>query len=180
MKIPVTLLLVAAVSVSANGYAQQNPAARRAANRDAVEKALKANRDRIEFPLVRSESAPFSIVGNLTEGLAHVDALEVIIGVSSADTISVSAYPHYRGGYINIDRLQNAPGLMRQLLRMNDTNFMFWAVDGSGDLYARYTFTLESGIPDESLVVVLRSLKNLDQFVGDMRPNIDGTSAPTR
>jgi hypothetical protein len=51
-------------------------------------------------------------------------------------------------------------------------------MDSSSDVFAGYTFTLESGFPEEAVTIVLRSIKNSDKFVGDMRPNIDGTSAP--
>jgi hypothetical protein len=45
-------------------------------------------------------------------------------------------------------------------------------------VFTGYTFTLESGFPDEAIKIVLSSIKNSDQFVGEMRPSIDGTTAP--
>ena len=51
---------------------------------------------------------------------------------------------------------------------------MFWGVDGSYDIFAGYTVTLESGFPNEAMTVVLRSIRSLDQFVGDMKPVIGG------
>ena len=47
----------------------------------------------------------------------------------------------------------------------------------SGDIFASYTFTLESGFPDKSIEIVLYSIAPLDGFVGEMRPFIDGSSA---
>ncbi|HEV3216105.1 MAG TPA: hypothetical protein VGZ27_10305 [Vicinamibacterales bacterium] len=56
-------------------------------------------------------------------------------------------------------------------------DFYPWAADDSGDVLARFQFTLESGFPAESIRIVLKSIKSLDQYVGQMRPDIDGSSA---
>ena len=67
---------------------------------------------------------------------------------------------------------------MRKLLNFNDHNFMLWGADDTGDVFARYTFTLESGYPEDAMNVVLRSIRETDRFVGEMKPLIDGSSAP--
>jgi hypothetical protein len=66
---------------------------------------------------------------------------------------------------------------MRTMLLFSDHNFLFWGVDDSRDAFAGYTITLESGFPDEAVETVLRSIRNTDQFVGKMRPFIDGSAA---
>ena len=66
---------------------------------------------------------------------------------------------------------------MRLLLRLSDRAFLYWGADESGDVFTGYTFTLESGFPEEAIKIVLRSIVNSDKFVGEMRPFIDGTSA---
>jgi hypothetical protein len=66
---------------------------------------------------------------------------------------------------------------MRLLLRLSDRAFLFWGADESGDIFTGYTFTLESGFPEEAIRIVLRSIVNSDKFVGEMRPFIDGTTA---
>src|SRR6266700_3545552 len=76
-----------------------------------------------------------------------------------------------------VNKARNSSALMRQLLRFSDSNFLYWGADETGDIFAGYTFTLESGFPDEAIKVVLYSIKPLDQFVGQMRPMIDGTAA---
>jgi hypothetical protein len=68
---------------------------------------------------------------------------------------------------------------MRQLLLFTNRNFLFWGADDTYDVFAGYTFTLESGFPTEALKVVIRSIVNLDGFVGDLKPLIDGTAAPS-
>ncbi|MEA2958815.1 MAG: hypothetical protein QOJ58_4350, partial [Alphaproteobacteria bacterium] len=88
-------------------------------------------------------------------------------------------YPHYKNGYINVDNVKNSAGMMRQLLRLSDRAFLFWGADESGDIFTGYTFTLESGFPEEAIKIVLRSIVNSDKFIGELRPNIDGTAAVT-
>jgi hypothetical protein len=69
---------------------------------------------------------------------------------------------------------------MRLLLRLSDRAFLFWGIDSAGDVFTGYTFTLESGFPEESIKVVLRSIVNSDQFVGEMKPMIDGAEPPVK
>ena len=38
------------------------------------------------------------------------------------------------------------------------TIFLYWGADDTRDVFAGYTFTLESGFPSEAIIVVLRSL----------------------
>ena len=64
------------------------------------------------------------------------------------------------------------------MLRYNDDNFFFWGIDDTGDTFAAYTVTLESGFPDAAMDVVIRSIPGQDRFVGEMRPAIDGSAAP--
>jgi len=63
-------------------------------------------------------------------------------------------------------------------LNLSDKNFLFWGMDGTGDIFAGYTFTLESGFPDKAIEIVLYSVRPLDKYVGDMRPAVDGSVAP--
>ena len=134
----------------------------------------------IKVSFRQSEKQPFNFVGLLKEGLTNADSLEIVIGVTANQTIGFRIFPHYNGGYVNVDKVKNNVGLMRQLLRLSDQNFLYWAADQSGDIFAGYTFTLESGFPEAAFMIVLRSIANLDPFVGQMKPNIDGTPAPVK
>ena len=127
----------------------------------------------IDVSFRQSEKQPFNFVGTM-RGLTNADSLEIVIGVTTKQTISFRIFPHYKGAYINVNNVNDRVGLMNQLLRMSDQNFMFWGVDGSYDIFAGYTVTLESGFPNEAMTVVLRSIRSLDQFVGDMKPVIGG------
>jgi hypothetical protein len=125
-----------------------------------------------------SAKSQFVFTGVLRDGLKNADQFEIVISVSTADTIGFRIFPHYKGAYINIDKVKNSPQLLRKLARLNDTTFLFWGADDSGDVFTGYTFTLESGFPDKAIEIVLSSIKNSDQFVGELRPSVDGTNAP--
>ena len=94
-------------------------------------------------------------------------------GVTAVETIGFRVYPHYKGAYINIDKARDGQGLMRQLLSLSGTNFLFWAVDDTNDVFSGYTITLESGFPKEAVLVVLNSINNTDGFVAKLRPFLD-------
>lgn len=64
---------------------------------------------------------------------------------------------------------------MRTMLLFTDHNFLYWGIDDEEDAFCGYTFTLESGFPAEAIETVLRSIRNTDQFVGRLRPYIDGS-----
>lgn len=128
----------------------------------------------IEIAFRQSDKQPFNFVGVKRGGLVNAEGFEVVIGVSADNTIGFRIYPYYHGTYINIDKARNSTGLMKQLLNLSDHNFLFWGMDDSGDVFAGYTFTLESGFPDKSIEIVLYSIAPLDTYVGKMRPNVDG------
>jgi hypothetical protein len=118
---------------------------------------------------------PYNFVGVMSDGLKNAESLEIVVSVTANDTIGFRVYPHYNGGYINVDKAKNINGLMRKLLYFSDRNFLYWGADETGDIFSGYTFTLESGFPSEAIVIVLRSIRNTDGFVGDLRPFIEGS-----
>lgn len=124
----------------------------------------------------QSTKNPYNFTGSMTAGLTNVDSLEIVISVTSHQTIGFRVYPHYKGGYINLGKARDSLGLMKQLLYFSDQNFLFWGADDSGDVFSGYTVTLESGFPPEAILIILRSIRNTDGFVGTMRPFIDGST----
>ena len=123
-----------------------------------------------------SSKSPYVFTGMLRDGLKNAESFEIVISVTSKETIGFRIFPHYKGGYINIDKAKNTPQLLRKIAQLNDSTFLFWGADDSGDVFTGYTFTLESGFPDKAIEIVLSSIKNSDQFVGEMRPAFDGTN----
>jgi hypothetical protein len=148
----------------------------RDATREKLRTLLTQMSSKVNIDFRQSDQQPYNFVGALRTGISNAQLFEVVISVSDKETIHFRIYPHYNNGYINIDKVRNSSGLMRQMLLFGQTNFLYWGADESGDIFAGYNFTLESGFPDEAIKVVLYSIKPLDQFVGQMRPMIDGTS----
>jgi hypothetical protein len=170
--IVVTLVLLAAASAVALPKTPPVPpqAPSRDATRERLRTLLNTMGSKVNIDFRQSDKQPYNFLGSLKTGLTNTELFEVVISVSDKETVHFRIYPHYNNGYVNVD-------LMRQLLRFSDSNFLYWGADETGDIFAGYTFTLESGFPDEAIKVVLYSIKPLDQFVGEMRPMIDGTAA---
>jgi hypothetical protein len=154
------------------------------ASRDATREKLRSllatggARKDVNVTFNQSTKQPYNFVGVMSTGLTNCDSLEIVVGVTTNETVGFRVYPHYKGAYVNIDKVKNSAGLMRKLLFLSDRNFLYWGADESGDIFSGYTFTLESGFPEEAMIIVLRSIRNTDGFVGEMRPFIDGSSAP--
>lgn len=162
-------------------YAQQTgPDAVRVRTREQLARLLANAGPAVSITFTQSQKQPFNYVGVLKTGLVYTDSFEVVVSVTSNETIGFRIYPHYKSNYINVDKVRNSAMLMRQLLRLSDRAFLFWGADESGDVFTGYTFTLESGFPEEAMKVVLRSIVNSDKFIGELRPAIDGTSAPPK
>lgn len=161
---------------SGPGSGENSPS--RLANREKLSKVLDRSGSLLNTTFRRSTKQPFNFVGIMNTGLANSESLEIVIGVTNSETIGFRVYPHYGGGYVNIDKSKNHVGLMRKLLQLSDTGFFYWGTDPSNDVFAGYTFTLESGFPEDALIIVLRSIPNLDKFVGELRPFVDGSIAP--
>ena len=176
----IVLVLLTAANVAAFTKYEPVSSTPRQASRDATREKLRTLLNtigpKVNIDFRQSDKNLYNFVGMLKTGLKNADFLEVVISVTDQDTIGFRIYPHYGNSYVNIDKARNSVGLMRQLLRFSDSNFLYWGADQSGDVFAGYTFTLESGFPDEAIRVVLYSVPPLDQFIGKMRPMIDGTS----
>jgi hypothetical protein len=158
-------------------YGQKDEEADRIRTRGELAALLEKAGPDINVSFKQSQKQPFNYVGSLTTGLVNAESFEIVISVTAKDTIGFRIYPHYNKGYINVDRVKDRLGFMRLLLRLSDRAFLFWGADESGDVFTGYTFTLESGFPEEAIRIVLRSIVNSDKFIGELRPFIDGSSA---
>lgn len=178
----ILLALILACSFAAHAQTEQQKEAARVATRDRLGQLLTASGPKkgIELSFTQSTKNPFNYVAIKKAGLVNSQSMEVVISVTKDETIGFRIYPYYTGSYINIDKARNGPGLMRKLLNLSHKNFLFWGSDDTGDIFAGYTFTLESGFPDKAIEIVLYSIAPLDQYVGEIRPFVDGTSAPVK
>lgn len=169
-----TVIIISAPAV----YAQDDANANREKTRSRLNALLEREGPNVKVAFRQSDKNPWNFVGMLRDGLKNAESMEIVITVTAKDTIGFRIFPHYKGGYINIDKARNATQLLRQLVQFNEKTFLYWGADDTGDVFTGYTFTLESGFPDEAIKIVLASIKNSDQFVGEMRPSIDGSTAP--
>ena len=179
MKIPrvVGLLICLAILASAQTTLAQDADAGRDKTRERMSALLTRVGPDLGINFKPSSKSPFVFTGVLRDGLKNAESFEIVISVTSKETIGFRIFPHYKGGYINIDKARNTAALLRKIAQLNDSTFLFWGADDTGDVFAGYTFTLENGFPDRSIEIVLYSIAPLDQYVGQMRPFIDGTSA---
>ena len=176
LKLFTTVIAILVCATLANAQTQKEAA--RAATREKLRALLAASGPKkgIEMNFKQSDKNPWNFVAVKRGGLTHAEGFEVVVGISTDETIGFRVYPYYKGDYVNIDKAKDGRGLMRRLLNLSDHNFLFWGADDTGDVFAGYTFTLESGFPDKALEIVLYSIAPLDQYVGQMRPFIDGGS----
>ncbi len=175
----ITLLALLSFSSAAAAQTPAQKEAARVATREKLRALLAASGPKrgIEIAFRQSDKNPFNFVAVKRGGLTNAEGFEVVVGISNDDTIGFRIYPYYKGAYINVDKARNGVALMRKLLNLSDHNFLFWGADDTGDVFAGYTFTLESGFPDKAIEIVLYSIAPLDQYVGQMRPFIDGSPA---
>jgi hypothetical protein len=177
MKLRVIIFLLTLVVVPA-AYGQQDKEAARLRTRELLAQLLTKVGPDVNINFNQSQKQPFNYLGELKQGLTHADSFEVVASVTNNNTIGFRIYPHYKGGYVNVDKVRNPLSLMKQLLRLSDRAFLFWGADQSGDIFTGYTITLESGFPEDAIRIVLRSIVNSDRFIGELRPAIDGTAVP--
>lgn len=179
-----SLMVAVALAIPLAASAQAQPDPRAEAARNATREKLRqlldsaGRREDVNVIFRQSTKQPYNFADTMSDGLKNAASLEIVVSVTAKQTIGFRIFPHFNGGYINVDKVRDPAGLMRTLLRLSDRAFLFWGADESGDVFTGYTLTLESGFPPEALLVVLRSIRNSDKFVGELRPFIDGSSAP--
>lgn len=170
------LFFISILISATTAYGQADSTVAREKTRERLNALLQREGPVIKVAFRQSDKNPFNFIGVLKDGLKNAESMEIVIMVSAKDTIGFRVFPHYRGGYINIDKVRNTTQLLRQIVQFNEKTFLYWGADDAGDVFTGYTFTLESGFPDEAIKIVLASIKNSDQFVGEMRPAIDGSA----
>jgi hypothetical protein len=180
LKLFTTAIAIIFCTTLATAQASQDKEAARVATREKLRQVLAASGPKkgIEISFRQSDKQPFNFVGIKRGGLTNAESFEIVVGVSNDNTIGFRIYPSYKGAYVNINKAKNGAELARKLLNLNDHNFLFWGADDTGDVFAGYTFTLESGFPDKSIEIILYSIAPLDQYVGQMRPFIDDSTVP--
>ena len=178
-RIAIISLFILAIAAATSAQTPPDKEAGRVRTREQLAQLLTKVGPDINIAFSQSQKQPFNYIGVLKQGLAQAESFEVVVSVTANDTIGFRIYPHYKNDYINVDKVRNPSSLMRQLLRLSDRAFLFWGADETGDIFTGYTFTLESGFPEDAIKIVLRSIVNSDKFIGELRPAIDGTPSPS-
>lgn len=178
MRIPrsIRLLIFLAILAAAPAAFSQETDTAREKTRERLNALLQRVGPDMNVSFKPSSKSPYVFSAVMRDGLKNAEQMEIVISVTTKDTIGFRIFPQYKGAYINIDKARNTVQLLRKLLQLNDSTFLFWGADDTGDVFAGYTFTLESGFPDKAIEIVLSSIRNSDQFVGELRPSIDGTT----
>jgi hypothetical protein len=176
MTIPhaIRLIICLAILAAAPAAFSQEPDAAREKTRERLNTLLQRVGPEINVAFKPSSKSQFVFSGVMSDGLKNSELLEIVISVTTKDTIGFRIFPQYKGAYINIDKAKNSAQLMRKLVKLNDSTFLFWGADDTEDVFTGYTFTLESGFPDKAIEIVLSSIKNSDQFVGELLASIAG------
>ena len=172
------VLLVTCVSVAAQTHQPSTTTSTaQTDSRDATREKLRAllaeTGPKIDVTFRQSDKQPYNFVALMNQGLTNADSFEIVVLVGEQQTIHFRIFPKYKGVYVNVNKASDSAGLLRQMVRLSDKNFLYWGADESFDVFAGYNFTLESGFPKESINVVLYSIKKLDQFIGQMKTSID-------
>jgi hypothetical protein len=128
MKRGLMILFFAAVlaAFTPTVFCQEATSKDRETTRDQLSSVLEKVGPKINIDFRRTEKDPFSFKGYLKEGLTNAEAFEVLISVSEQQTIHFRIFPHYNGGYINIDKAKASTSLMRKLLEFSNHNFLYW------------------------------------------------------
>lgn len=165
----------AALSVSGVGAlaAQSDTGALRNSTRRALEALLTTYGPARDMRFRRSSSEPYDLVGFWDKPMQSVSRLDIRVSVTRERTIGFRVYPRWHGARINLRRIRARGEFMRTLLRDADQSFFHWALDPDLNLFAGFTFTLESGFPADAIHVVVRSIPLLDRPLGELVPLIE-------
>ena len=168
----------AVLTVSGVGAAAQtdaNAVREMTRTRDRLDSLLHAYGSTLKMRFFRStDNDPFQIEGVLDQGLRYGSGrFELQFNVTPQHTIGVRVYPTLYNERVSITDARRSNDLALQLLHLSAHSFFSWGVDDASNVFARFTFTLESGFPDEAIKAVLRSIPLLDDSVGEMVPFIE-------
>src|SRR4051812_5037385 len=114
------LLLMCAPAVFAQN---QEASATRDKTRERLAALLARVGPTVKVDFQPSQKSPFVFSGLMKEGLKNADSFEIVISVTTNETISFRIFPHFKGGYINIDKARNTTQLLRQLVQYNQKTF---------------------------------------------------------
>ena len=166
--LPPGLWAILTVSAVGAAHAQTRTGDVRASARNRLDSLLHAYGPTLKMRIYRNADDPYEFDGFYDKDLRYSSRFELEFNVTPQNTIGVRVYPQWYGHRINIDKVRDPNGLALELLRFSARNFLHWGVDDASHVFAAYTFTLESGFPEETIKEVLRSIPLVDESVGEM------------
>lgn len=165
--LPAGLWAVLSVSPIGAARAQSTPDNVRVEARNRLDSLLHAYGPTLKMRFYRDSDDPFQFGGVFDKDLRYARRFELVINVTPQNTIGIRVYPEF-SDKINMKEVLDPNGLALRLLRFSAHNFLHWGVDDASDVFAAYSFTLESGFPEEAIKEVLRSIPLVDESVGEM------------
>jgi len=128
MKIPraVGLVICLVILATAPAVFAQDADAVRDKTRERLSALLTRVGPDLSISFKPSSKSPFVFTGILRDGLKNAEYFEIVISVTTKETIGFRIFPHYKGGYINIDKARNTAQLLRKIAQLNDSTFLFW------------------------------------------------------
>lgn len=164
--LPAGLWAVLTVSGVGSLAAQTDSLALQVAARDQLEALLSTYPPARAMHFHRRPGDPFAIDGYLRDGLKFSPDYKIVVVVTPHRTITFRVFPSYDGySYLELAHVRDPGGVMQKLLQLCYRDFFFWGVNPGLSVFAGYTFTLESGFPEEAIKVVVRSIPRLDDRI---------------
>lgn len=168
--LPAALWVIVIVSGLRPLATQTDTSAVRDSTRQQLEALLTTYGPARDMRFRRSGTEPYDIVGSWDKPMQFVSRFDIRVSVTRERTIGFRVYPRWHGARINLNRVRDRHRLMEKLLRDADQSFLHWAVNPDQEVFAGFTFTLESGFPEDAIKVVIRSIPLLDRSVGELAP----------
>ncbi len=166
--LPAGLWAVLSVSTIGAARAQTVSVDVRVDARNRLDSLLHAYGKTLGMRFFRNRDDPFEIDGFYDKDLRYSSRFELQVNVTPQNTIGIRVYPQFYGHRIDMDRVCDPNGLALELLHFSAHNFLHWGVDDASHVFAAYAFTLESGVPEEAIKEVLRSIPLVDESVGEL------------
>ena len=121
----IVLLILTTLSRPTVYGQQEEKEANRVKTRQMLAQLLEKAGPDIQVSFSQSQKQPFNYLGSLKTGLVNAESFEIVISVTPNDTIGLRTYPHYKNGYINIDKANNSAALIGYCSSSATRHFFF-------------------------------------------------------
>src|SRR5690349_5744622 len=153
MKIPrvVGLLICLVILATAHAAFAQAADAARDKTRERMNALLTRVGPDLGIIFKPSSKSPFVFTGILRAGLKNAESYEIVLSATPKESIDFRILPPYKGGYSKSDNAHYTAALLRKIAKLNDSTFLFWGADDTGNVFAGYTNPLKSAYPGKAI-----------------------------